>query len=88
MPRDPQPWGWLRHITPWLLLAWLDRRNPQWCWANIVSWKMYGERSWGIGGSCWDGPAGREHDYCGKHETRESFAEATHVAVTHKADAE
>ena len=57
---------WMRHITPWWLLYWLDKRLPT-CWTVMVLWKMYGdEDSWWPLGKCFAAYSGERYDYCGK----------------------
>lgn len=45
-------------LVPWFILSWLaDRRG--YCWADIVVWKIIGDREWGKCDLC---------GYCGKEE--------------------
>jgi hypothetical protein len=61
---------WLRPVTPWALLHFLDRRYS-FCWANVATWKILGtENDWTPDINC------REpYDYCGKFAVATADAE-------------
>ena len=55
----------LRHVTPWWLLDWLDKRLP-FCWASVVTWKA---GSGAMPGGWWPNHACfAPDDYCGKFQ--------------------
>ncbi len=60
------PPNWLRHITPWWLLQYIDR-NYETCWAGMVMWKLgyEFEDSWKIVETCFESG----NDYCGKYKS-------------------
>ena len=66
----------LIRFLPWPLLYWIDRHFPT-CWSSLVMLKVSPAfyDGWSIcpTASCWDGPPGREYDYCGKYKTYEAF---------------
>lgn len=62
----------LRHVLPWFVLRWFDRRAGT-CWSGVVMWKLgHDGWSWWPGRTCWDGPQGG-YDYCNKYSTREGM---------------
>ncbi len=70
---------WLRHFVPWRFLNWFDRRFPT-CWTGMVMWKLgHDDWSWWINRSCWDGPPGREYDYCGKYKSKAEWQKAARL---------
>ena len=74
LPDRWTPPSWMRHISPWWVLLWLDRHLNT-CWAGIAMWKLGYEWSWWPNG-CWDGRPGQEYDYCGKWKTEDAIREA------------
>ncbi len=79
-----QPFGrghpplWLRHFVPERLNQWLFDNLP--ICGCAVMWKIDGsEMSWFPTRSCWDGPAGREFDYCGRFQSANEVAKAIDV---------
>jgi len=58
---------WVRYFMPWRLLVWLDKRFD-WCWANMVAWKVYGANDpWQVSNMCFDATSS-PYDYCGKFQ--------------------
>lgn len=63
--RKYTPPAWLRHITPWWMLHWIDN-NFDTCWANMCTWKQFGsEVSWWPDERCF-----HPYDYCNKFPER------------------
>lgn len=72
-PGFPPPW--LRHVTPWGLLIWLDRTMPDLCWTALVCWKVMGsEWDWFQDFNCVPCPGRGDCCYCGKVRTPEPQA--------------
>ena len=70
------PPAWMRHFVSWRLLFWLDKRLPT-CWAGMTMWKLgYDGWEWWPDRTCWDGPKGREFDYCGKYQNKAELQKA------------
>ncbi len=60
------PPSWLRFVTPWSVLYWIDKHCDT-CWSEMVLWKMFGgERCWWPHEMCF-----QDYDYCGKFEGKE-----------------
>jgi len=60
------PPTFLRHITPWWLLGWIDRRWDT-CWAGMVMWKQGYDWDWWPTNTCFDATDG-PWDYCNKFD--------------------
>lgn len=57
------PWPWLRHLTPWWLLTWINDRYHL-CWANMATWKLgYDSGDWALSRGCFS-----PYDYCGYYD--------------------
>ena len=73
LKRSPPPW--LRHVTPYWALAWLDHRLPV-CWAKLVIWKLYGStESWWPSITCFAAHPER-YDYCSKFQDLDEDSDA------------
>lgn len=59
------PPSWMRHITPWRVLNFIDRHSHT-CWAGMVMWKLGYGWSWWPCMTCFMGPKDWG-DYCGKY---------------------
>ena len=67
--------GWLRHVTPWWFLLWLDKRYDNLCWPGIVHWKCgMGWPDWGHSRHCAEAGG-----YCGKIAHNEDRAKAAEI---------
>lgn len=70
------PPNWMRRVTPWRALYWLNKRLPV-CWADVVTWKLgYRPETWWPDWGCTG--SNPPWDWCGKYRTpadQENLAE-------------
>ena len=74
---------WMRHITPWWVLKWIDNRFLV-CWAGVAMWKLgYDGWSWFPTRACFTSYPD-SWDYCNKFNMIEpdQFPEKSHAQNT------